>query len=156
MKDKMRATRRTSGRGVHRRMTAVLALTVFLCLAGWFPQLQEPVFAYSNGYDIKHIDVDITVDEDNTYHIVETIDTWYEEGAGKHGIIRRLPLRNRIYRADGSTGSNRAEVSDIYVDAPYSVSHYTDQCEIRIGSASETVEGDMQYVISYTYDIGLR
>lgn len=135
-------------------MTAVLALTVFLCLAGCFPQLQEPVFAYSNGYDIKHIDVDITVDEDNTYHIVETIDTWYEEGAGKHGIIRRLPLRNRIYRADGSTGRNRAEVSDVYVNAPYSVSHYTDECEIRIGSASETIEGDMQYVISYTYDIG--
>ena len=137
-----------------RRRIAVLTLAVFLCLAGLFPLLQEPVFAYSNGYDIKHIDVDITVDEDNTYHIIETIDAWYEEGAGKHGIIRRLPLRNSIYREDGSIGRNRAEVSDIYVNAPYSVSHYSDECQIRIGSASETVEGDMQYVISYTYDIG--
>ena len=70
--------------------------------------LPQEVFAYSNGYDIKHIDVDITVDEDNTYHVVETISAWYEEGAGKHGIIRRLPLRNSIYREDGSQGRTKA------------------------------------------------
>ena len=136
-----------------RLAAAVIAAAVVLWfLFSFF--LPQDVFAYSNGYDIKHIDVDITVDEDNTYHVVETISAWYEEGAGKHGIIRRLPLRNSIYREDGSQGRTRAEVSDIYVDAPYAVSNYTDECDIRIGSAGETVEGDVQYVISYTYDIG--
>ncbi len=136
------------------RFAAVVTAAVILWITGAFFTTPEQAFAYNNGYDIKHIDVDITVDEDNTYHVVETIDAWYEEGAGKHGIIRRLPLRNTIYREDGSQGRNRAQIRDIYVDAPYAVSNYSDECQIRIGSASETVEGDVQYVISYTYDIG--
>ncbi len=133
-------------------------LLLFMILAVWLAvplvQPRGAVFAYENGYDITHIDMDITVREDNTYDIVETIDVRYEEGAGKHGIIRSIPTDNTIYREDGSIGHTKAKVSDLTVDAPYTVSEEWGDVRIRIGSADRVVEGDVRYVISYTYDIG--
>ena len=129
----------------------ITSLLLILGLASAF----HIVKAYNNNYYIKHYQVDIVVNENNTYQITETIDTYFDEGANKHGIIRRIPLRNTIYRQDGSTSSNKVKISDIYVEGGESrIEKDSDEVSIRIGSASEVVEGDVTYVISYLYDIG--
>ena len=53
---------------------------------------------YAHDYDITKYDVEIVVDEHNKYSIKENIDTYFN--VSKHGIIRRIPLYNKIIRQD--------------------------------------------------------
>ncbi len=112
------------------------------------------VSAYENGYYIDTYDVDITVNEDNTFEITEKLRVHYDEGANKHGIVRAIPLTNYVERADGSTNVNRVDISDVWVDTNYTTYEEDGEYCIRIGSASTYVQGDVDYVIKYTYDIG--
>ena len=127
-----------------------LAAVSFLCV------LLAPLrsSAYLNQYVIRHYQVDIIVNEDNTFEVTETIDAYFDEGAGKHGIIRSIPLKNTVVRTDGTRSTNRVTISDTDVDAPFKIERQNGNYNIRIGSASQTVEGDVRYVIRYRYDIG--
>ena len=136
----------------HRRL--VLAV-LFVCLAGLLPGMNGTrVFAYENNYDITHMDVDIVVNENNTYDVTETIDVWFDEGAGKHGIVRCIPTSNMIFREDGSTGHTHAQIRNVTVNYPCSEEEEGGYLDLRIGSADKYVEGNVQYVITYTYDLG--
>ena len=136
----------------HRRL--VLAV-LFVCLAGLLPGMNGTrVFAYENNYDITHMDVDIVVNENNTYDVTETIDVWFDEGAGKHGIVRCIPTSNMIFREDGSTGHTHAQIRNVTVNYPCSEEKEGGYLDLRIGSADKYVEGNVQYVITYTYDLG--
>lgn len=136
------------------RLLHLMLAALFACLLSVVPGGADSVFAYENGYDIMHIDMDIDVNENNSYDITEIIDVRFDEGAGKHGIIRSIPTRNRIFREDGSQGSNEAKISNVSVNMPYSLEKESGQWNLRIGSADTVVEGDVRYVISYHYDIG--
>lgn len=113
------------------------------------------ISAYNNNYYIGHYNVDIEVREDNSYYVEETIDAYFDSGANKHGIIRYIPLKNDIYREDGSTGKTSAKISDIKVEgADYEVDKSSREVSIKIGSAYEVVEGKKTYKISYVYSLG--
>ena len=88
-----------------------LALVLSLLLV--FFLFVPHVSAYENGYYIDTYDVDITVNEDNTFEITEKLTVHYDEGANKHGIVRAIPLTNYVERADGSTNINRVKISDV-------------------------------------------
>ena len=128
---------------------SALILSLFLCL--FFAVHAK---AYNNGYYIKSYDVDIVVNEDNTFDVTEKLTVHFDDDAYKHGIIRAIPLTNTVQREDGSTARNRAKVSNVYVNKTYKT--YTEDGEycIQIGEGSVYVKGDVNYVIKYTYDIG--
>ncbi|HBA37413.1 MAG TPA: hypothetical protein DCY94_01690 [Firmicutes bacterium] len=106
----------------------------------------------SVGYALTGYDVDIKVNENNTFDVTETITAYFK--TPKHGIIRTIPLKNSIYRTDGSTSENRAQIKDLSVDAKYKPSKQNGNLNIKIGDANETLTGEQRYTIKYTYNIG--
>lgn len=108
----------------------------------------------SNGYFINSYDVKINANEDNTYNITETIEAFFESSRNKHGIIRKIPLKNTVKRQDGTSETNRANITDISVNDSYTVSKENGECKIKIGSAERTVTGLKKYVIKYKYNFG--
>ena len=103
-------------------------------------------------YVIESYDVEINVSEDNIYDITETITTDFR--TSKHGIYRSIPIQNSVRRADGTTSSNKATITNIKVNDSYSTSRGSNMLKIKIGSADRTLTGEHTYVISYKYNIG--
>ena len=99
-----------------------------------------------------NVRVEITINDNNSYDIIETIDI--EFATPHHGINRTIPLYNTIIRQDGSTGSNSAVISNINVNETYETTYSGGYCNLRIGDADVLVEGSKRYIIKYRYDIG--
>ncbi len=108
---------------------------------------------YGNGtYAITKYRVEIDVSEDNIYDIREYIEVYFNEPS--LGIYREIPIYNNIERLDGSTGRNKAIISNVLVDDEYSLLELSDSLKIEIGGSYEKITGYKSYAISYTYDMG--
>ena len=107
-----------------------------------------------NHYDyvIDKYDINILVNENNTFDIIETITTYFN--FDRHGIFRTIPLRNTITRLDGTTSTNRTQVTNVNVNNEYQTSKENGNYKITIGSPYRTVIGEQTYVIKYTYNLG--
>lgn len=103
-------------------------------------------------YTIDKYDVNMVVNENNTFDITETITAHFN--VNKHGIIRKLPLRNEIVRLDGTTSKNKAQVTNVSVDSKFKTYKENGNYIIKIGDDNETFTGDATYVIKYNYNIG--
>lgn len=106
----------------------------------------------SYDYVIDKYDVNIKVNENNTFDIIETITAYFNKP--KHGILRKIPLSNRVVRLDGTVSRNTAKVSNVNIDNKYVDSSDGGYYTLKIGSADKTLTGEQTYVIKYTYDIG--
>ena len=106
----------------------------------------------SYDYVIDNYDVNIVVNSNNTFDITETITAYFN--VPKHGIFRTIPLSNKIVRLDGSTSTNRTQVTNLSVSDEYSTSRESGNYKIQIGSASRTLTGKQTYTIKYTYNLG--
>lgn len=106
----------------------------------------------NSSYTISKYDVNIIVNEDNTYDITENIEATFN--VPKHGIIRSIPLKNTINRLDGTSTTNRARLTNLYVSEEYEKSREQNNLKIRIGSSSTTITGEHDYTIKYKYNIG--
>ncbi len=106
----------------------------------------------SYDYYISSYNVDMVVNEYNSYDITETITAYFN--VGKHGIIRKIPMINNVKRADGSKSKTHAKISNIQVNEKYSKSKSNGYQVIKIGDANKTVKGEQTYIIKYTYDLG--
>lgn len=100
-------------------------------------------------YMIESYDVNIVVNENNKLEIEEKINTYFEEP--KHGIKRTIPLKNNIYRADGTDQVTRARIKVNYVNDKYIIQRVNGDYSIRIGDENETITGKKDYVIDYDY-----
>lgn len=111
-------------------------------------------YSYNNNYDyvINKYDVNIKVNENNTFDITENITAYFN--TEKHGIYRRIPLKNSVKRNDGSTTTNKARVTNLKVSQNYSTSRSSNELTIKVGNADKTLTGSVNYTISYTYNIG--
>ena len=103
-------------------------------------------------YVIDKYDINIIVNENNTFDITETITAYFN--VSKHGIFRTIPLKNTITRLDGTTSTNRIQVTNVSVDNEYTTSRENGNYKLKIGSASRTLTGEQKYVIKYTYNLG--
>lgn len=103
-------------------------------------------------YVIDAYDIDIKVNENNTFDIKETITAYFNYP--KHGIFRKIPTRNEVKRLDGTTTKNRAKISNIEVSDQYTKSRSGEYLEIKIGDPDTTITDKKEYGISYTYNIG--
>lgn len=119
------------------------------------------VFAFSNkasavssssDYTIQSYDIDIVVNEDNTFDITENITAYFN--VSKHGIYRKIPLKNSVIRNDGTKSNNRAIVSNVSVSEDYKTSKENGYLVIKIGSSDQTYIGTHSYTIKYKYNIG--
>lgn len=106
----------------------------------------------SYDYVIDKYDINVVVNENNTLDITEKITAFFN--VPKHGIFRTIPLKNKITRLDGTTSTNRAQISNLSVDNEYSTSRENGNYKIKIGSAEDTLIGEQTYVIKYTYNLG--
>jgi len=121
-------------------------MKIFLFLL-WMPMLVNAA-----DYTIQSYDINMKVNENNTFDITETITADFH--ISKHGIIRKIPLVNQINRVDGTSSRNKAKISNIRVNQDYQLKKEDGYQIIQIGNSSTTVKGLQSYVISYTYNIG--
>lgn len=103
-------------------------------------------------YVIDKYDINIIVNENNSFDITENITAYFN--TSKHGIIRSLPLKNNISRLDGSTSKNRAHISNLNVNNEYTATKENNYLKVKIGSPNNTVTGSQTYKITYNYNIG--
>lgn len=106
----------------------------------------------ASGYQIDSYDVDIVVNKNNTFDITETIDAYFN--TYKHGIMRKIPLKNRLERLDGTITNNKVKISNVSVDSKFSKYKENGYYVIKIGSSSKNLIGKQKYVIKYNYNIG--
>ena len=74
-------------------------------------------------YVIDSYDVNVVVNENNTFDITETITVFYQ--VPKHGIYRKIPMRNKITRLDGTTSKNYAVLTNPAVNEDFSFTKET-------------------------------
>lgn len=103
-------------------------------------------------YVLDKYDINIKINEDNTFDVVETITAYFKKP--KHGIFRTIPLTNKITRLDGSKSTNRARITNLSVNSKYKVSRENGNYKVQIGDANKTLTGEQNYVIKYTYNLG--
>ncbi|MDY0132368.1 MAG: DUF2207 domain-containing protein [Desulforegulaceae bacterium] len=101
-------------------------------------------FLSAEDFTIKNYQVDMVVHENNSYDIVETIDVYFLRE--RHGIFRNLP---RYF------DSNPIKITNISVDGfKKTITKTNTDLIIKIGSADTYVNGNLRYIISYTYNVG--
>lgn len=97
--------------------------------------------------------VEIRVNEDNTLNITEKIKANFKQP--RHGIYRKIPLKNEVIRADGSKSTVRAKVSNVMVaDVPFEEYKENGYWFIKAGDPAFVLTGTKVYTIQYTYKLG--
>ena len=125
-------------------LASLLAVLALSCVAIIVTPLSA--FASPVGYAITNYDVDITVNLDNSYDIVETIDVEFT-ASNKHGII----LERYVTASSGIP----AVITNLRAEgAPYTTSHEGDYYRIKLGDPDTFAPQFVQYVISYNYFVG--
>lgn len=114
-----------------------------------------PNYDYQYGsyeYVLNKYDINIDVKENNIFEITENIGAYFN--VYKHGIFRKLPLKNNIERLDGTKSQNRVKISDIFVNENYTTYKENGYQVIKIGDANYTLTGQKDYTINYSYNLG--
>lgn len=136
-------------------MKKKIALSIIIFIVGLVFYIPNRTLAISSagGYEIESYDVNMIVNENNTFDITETINVNFT-GYNKHGIFRKIPLTNTVTRQDGTRTKNRAKISNININDLYTTSN-EENCKIlKIGNKDKTVSGRKTYIIKYNYNIG--
>lgn len=111
-----------------------------------------PLYADDGGYSIEAYKVKVEVSEENIFNIREDIDVNFI--AQRHGIYRKIPIKNRVTRIDGTVSQVIAKVSDMKSNIVSTYHTEGNDKVIKIGDPQVTVTGDQYYLLTYTYDLG--
>lgn len=117
-----------------------------------FILLVIPLYADDGGYSIEAYKVKIEVSEENIFNIREDIDVNFI--AQRHGIYRKIPIKNRVTRIDGTVSQVIAKVWDVKSNIVSTYHTEGNDKVIKIGDPQVTVTGKQYYVLTYTYDLG--
>ena len=131
-------------------MNIIKKMTFLLVLM--FTFLVKNVYASEEyDYKIENYNVNISVNEDSSMDITEKIDTYFYEP--KHGIYRKIPLKNQLIYADGEVSKNHAKIINLSVNDKYTLSLDKTYETIVIGNSKEKITGEKEYVIKYKYTL---
>ena len=72
---------------------------IIMCFILLIPNQSLGVTSASE-YTIQSYNINMIVNEDNTFDITENITAYFN--VAKHGIYRKIPLKNSITRTDGT------------------------------------------------------
>lgn len=121
--------------------------TLMLCTAAVFcilTILTLPAFG-AEAFNISSYNIDMTVYEDNSYAVIESIHVNFTEP--RHGIIRTLPLK--------TNRGKLAVISDVHVfEHKFSAKNVSKNMEIKIGNPDKYAASEEKYTIGYIYTIG--
>lgn len=106
----------------------------------------------SYDYLIDKYNINIVVNENNTFDIEEDLTVYFN--TGKHGIYRTIPLKNTVEREDGTKTKNKTRVSNVSVNSKYTTSIENGKYKIKIGDKNKYLTGEQHYNIKYKYNIG--
>lgn len=133
------------------RKVILILTTLLVCLSGRIR---------AQGFNITQYDIDVSIEENGSLKIRETIDVFFTEE--KHGIYKDIPTRYAIdFPVLGDSARYRylsgnvlkMPVRNIAVPGhEYQLEFDENQLRIRIGDPDKTVEGAQQYVIAYEVD----
>jgi len=102
-------------------------------------------------YEIKNFESEITLNQDYSLRIKETIETNFL--IAKHGIYRVIPY---IYSHKGKTIRANLKILNVTdengLPIRYTVSNYNQSKKIQIGNPDKTIIGKKNYVIEYSVD----
>ncbi len=110
----------------------------------------------AGGFNITNYDVQIQVNENNTYNVTENITADFFE-SGHHGIERFIPQQvdaSREVNGEYLSKKYRILVSGIEANTPASSEMSDGYFDIRLGDPDVTVTGEQQYTLAYLYDPG--
>ncbi len=124
---------------------------VIMCFMLLIPN-QSLAITSTSEYTIQSYNINMIVNEDNTFDITENITAYFN--VAKHGIYRKIPLKNSVIRTDGTKSNNRAKITDISVSENYTISNENGYKVIKIGNPNQTFTGENSYTIKYKYNIG--
>ncbi len=124
---------------------------IFMCFM-FLISNQSLAVTSTSEYTIQSYNINMIVNEDNTFDITERITAYFN--VPKHGIFRKIPLKNSITRLDGTKSNNRAKISNISVNENYTTSNENGYKVIKIGDSNKTLTGSHTYTIKYNYNIG--
>lgn len=120
----------------------IIITLLSLLLAASFPLCPA---AQNTNFVIQAYDINMQVQDDNSYLITETINVLFN--VDQRGIIRTIPLNT--YRGDA------AQITDVSVNGhPFETSREGGDLRIRIGDPDRYASPQEQYRISYRYAIG--
>lgn len=121
---------------------AVFVLALFL--------LPQTASAASNFW-IEDYDIQIVVNEDDTYVVTETINVHFT--LPSHGIYRTIPLKTTLDR-DGQKSTYYAKVSgfEMLSGQEWEDDSSSDEFNAKIGSSGWFTDTDTVYKMRYTYD----
>ena len=114
--------------------------------------LNNIVNASNPDYEIIGYDINIEVNDSNVFNITETIKANFLEDS--HGIIREIPINNKIKREDGTISKNYADITNIEINEQYTKKKKDGNIILKIGNSDEIVSGEKEYIIKYSYDLG--
>ena len=113
--------------------------------------------SFAAGKDLRFIienyDIDMVVNEYNTFEVTETIDCNFIDN-NIHGIIKKWPNRAYDTRLDGSTIKGKSIISNIQSNNAFKINNSANSLIMEIGDSNITVFGKKRYVIKYKYDVG--
>lgn len=125
--------------------------SIIMCCIVLIPNQSLGVTTTSD-YTIQSYNINMIVNEDNTFDITENITAYFN--VAKHGIYRKIPLKNSITRTDGTKSRNIAKITDISVSEECTIYTENGYKVIRIGNENQTLTGKQSYTIKYKYNIG--
>lgn len=105
---------------------------------------------------IRDFTVDVTVNADTSFRVVETV-TYDFESEYRHGIFRDIPLYDDTW--SGARRHYGIAVESVSMDGatvPWTTSDNGAYLNLKIGDPNSTITGAHTYVITYTVDDGLR
>ncbi|MEE3467970.1 MAG: DUF2207 domain-containing protein [Eubacterium sp.] len=139
--------------GIFKRACAFLFTTVMLLTAALFCSGgHSEALSSRGGYLINAYDCSYRVSENNTYHVVETIDVTFLEP--RHGIYRYIPELNHIERRNGTKDTVYADVTVTSCSDKYDDYREADNHVIKIGDKDEEITGNHKYTITYDINWG--
>lgn len=106
----------------------------------------------SEDHVVDKYDINIVVNENNTFDVVETWDIYFNKP--KHGFIIWRVLEGSFLKPDGSSIRYKSQMSDISVNDKFEKYKRNGKQYIKIGSSDRTVVGEKNYTIKYRYNIG--
>lgn len=100
-------------------------------------------------FDITNFKVDLEVNADGSYNVIETIDVFFKDE--KRGIFREIENTYTINNGTVKIGINNIAVAG----HDYNVNNKKDKVIIKIGNPDVYLKGKQQFIISYIIDKGI-
>lgn len=130
---------------------------VSLLLAACCLLAAVPAAAAPDSSRIDLFDVNIVVNEDNTYHVEQLLRVSFSNYGGQHGIYERIDLRPHISFEEAGEyyfRDYRIDIRNVESSAPKEVYAEDGVLFIRLGEEDVIVDGQtLEYAISYDYDV---